>query len=109
MPTIINHLVFVLHVLLAMGIVFVWLGNFFKKRTLLEKYGLYGDTPIFISIVVAAFDTLLIFTDFMYAYYDSQRLGYTLGSIVTGILLAGIAVFAILVYLCVLQTKIKET
>lgn len=109
MPTIINNVAFVLHVLLAMGIVFVWLGNFFKKRTLLKKYGLYGDTPIFISIIVAAVDTLLIFSDFMYAYYDMQHLGYTLGSILTGFLLAGIAVFAIFVYLYVLQTKIKET
>lgn len=109
MAVIINNIVFGFHILIGMLIAFVWLGNFFKKKSWLKKYHLYGDTPIFISVIVAFCLGLLIITNFVYASDDIMKVGLSLGSNLT----VGIFVlFLIALVICVItewQSNIKET
>lgn len=109
MAVIINHITFSLHIVILVLIAFIFLGNFFKKKTLLSKYNLYGDNPILISFVAAFINGILLGMDFMYSYHDTKQLSYSLGTITTGAIFVMFALIIIVYYISIWQKNIPET
>lgn len=101
MISIINNLSVALHIIVACLVLVVWFGNFFKKKTLLEKYGLYGDSPIFVSFCVAVGTGFLFLADNMYSLYDYNHTSFHAGAIIT----MGIIAFVIIAVIACMLSK----
>ena len=109
MTTIINNTVVVIHVFLACLVLVVWVGNFFKKKTLLSKFYLYGDFPLVVSLPAAVVVGLLFMADIMYSYDDVKHESYHLGSLIT-MAMIGFTFMGCIIYLLMKWNKqIPET
>lgn len=82
MASLLNHTVWVVQALLAMFIVYVFLGNFFKKKSWMEKIGMYGEGAMMIATVGAFAVFLWFMSTFMYSYQDPRHESFNMGSII---------------------------
>lgn len=97
MFVIINNIVFIIHILSFMFFTLVIIGNFFKKKSFLEKYDMYGECAMIVSFGGLLIIGMQIALDHIYAWNDPHQIGPSLGTIVTGVVLA-FAFFAFMVY-----------
>lgn len=109
MAAILNNTVWVVQALLAMFLAFVFLGNFFKKKSLLASIGMYGEGEVMVATGIAFVLCFWIGTTFMYAYNDPRHESFHLGSLIfMGMLAFGFC--AVIMYALVKwQKSIPET
>lgn len=109
MAAFLNNTVWVVQAIIAMIIVYVFLGNFFKKKTWLERFGMYGEGALMATTLSSVALFAWFGTTFMYSYRDVRHESFHLGSLIFMGILAFAALACIMIALMKWQKSIPET
>lgn len=109
MAAFLNHTVWVVQALIAMFIVYVFLGNFFKKKVWMEKIGMYGEGAVMLATVASFLLFMWFMTTFMYSYQDPRHESVHMGSMIFMGMLAFVSIGAIILLIAKWQKSIPET